>query len=164
VIPLAVPPGGTSLTEPGALAALKVLTAAPYRLLGHIQQATNSAAHGVIVNLRNGPSVYFGDPSELNAKWAAVVAVLSNPASAGASYLDVTDPRRAAAGIPLQPAAAAAAGLGSSAAAAAGTAAGSGAGTTAPNTAGTTAPNTAGTAAAPSAAGTPTATTAGAAG
>ncbi len=133
VIPLAVPPGGANLTEPGALAALKVLTAAPYRLLPHIQQATNSAAHGVIVNLRNGPDVYFGDPSELSAKWAAVLAVLSNPSSAGASYLDVTDPRRPAAGVPLQPGSAAAAGLEGSA----GTATGPAAGTTAATIAGT---------------------------
>jgi len=107
VIPLAVPPGGETLTEPGARAALTVLAAAPYRMLAHIQQATNSAAHGVIVNLRNGPSVYFGDPSELGAKWAATLAVLSNPASAGASYIDVTDPRRPAAGVPVQATAAA---------------------------------------------------------
>lgn len=102
VIPLSVPPGGPTVTdEPGALAAVRVLAAAPWQMLAHIAQATDSAAHGVIVSLRAGPQVYFGDGSELHAKWAATLAVLASPSAAAASYIDVTAPQRPAAGVPV---------------------------------------------------------------
>ena len=106
---LRVPPGGTYLTEPGARAALAVLAAAPYRLLAHISQASDSSANGVVITLRNGPEVYFGDTTELAAKWTAAVAVLGNSNSNGAQYIDVSDPQRPAAGAQVTPAAAAAA-------------------------------------------------------
>lgn len=97
-IALRVPPGGTHLTEPGARAALAVLAAAPYALLPHIQQASWSAQHGVVISLRSGPAVYFGDATRLQAKWESAVAVLGDPGSRGAQYLDVSDPDRPAAG------------------------------------------------------------------
>jgi hypothetical protein len=62
------------------------------------------------VQLRSGPSVYFGDSADLDAKWLAATEVLADPGSAGASYIDVTDPSRPAAGA--SPAAVTAAGLG----------------------------------------------------
>ena len=77
---------------------LRVLAAAPYQLLGHVQTVTEDAAHGVIVELRNGPSLFFGEPGLDNAKWTAASDVLANPGSVGAGYIDVTDPRRPAAG------------------------------------------------------------------
>jgi hypothetical protein len=40
-----------------------------------------------------------GDTRRLAAKWRAVVAVLADPGSVGASYIDVTDPGRPAAGV-----------------------------------------------------------------
>jgi cell division protein FtsQ len=100
VIPLPVPPGGTTLTEGGALAVVHVLAAAPWQMLAHIQEATNSAEHGVVVALRQGPSIYFGGPGELRAKWSAALAVIGSPSAGGASYIDVTDPQRPAAGVP----------------------------------------------------------------
>lgn len=98
VIPLRVLPGGSSLTEPGARAALSVLAAAPYGLLGHIANATRTQS-GVVVQLRRGPQLRFGPPTELAAKWSSALAVLGNSGSHGAAYIDVSDPRRPAAGV-----------------------------------------------------------------
>jgi cell division protein FtsQ len=97
-IPLRVPPGGTRLTDPDALAAVEVLAAAPSQMLGRVTEVTSVAEHGLVAQLRNGPSIYFGDTERLAAKWLAAAAVLGDPGSAGALYIDVTDPERPAAG------------------------------------------------------------------
>jgi cell division protein FtsQ len=97
-IPLRVPPGGRRLTGHDALAALAVLSAAPYQWLGRIGQVVTVAPHGLVAQLRGGPSIYFGDGARLRAKWAAASAVLADPGSAGALYVDVTNPERPAAG------------------------------------------------------------------
>lgn len=89
---------GQTITAPGARAAIAVLAAAPYAMLAHVADATSSSAHGVIVQLRNGPQLYFGPASQLSQKWAAVLAVLQDKGSVGAAYIDVSDPRRPAAG------------------------------------------------------------------
>jgi cell division protein FtsQ len=100
VIPLgALSTGASPLSEPGVLDAVRVLAAAPWQLIPHIRQAANSADHGVIAILRNGPRIYFGDATGLRAKWLAAIAVLSSHRSAGASYVDVSDPQRPAAGV-----------------------------------------------------------------
>jgi cell division protein FtsQ len=80
------------------LAILGVLAAAPYRLLDHVQTATENPEHGVTVQLRNGPSLFFGEPESESTKWIAASDVLADPGSVGAGYIDVTDPRRPAAG------------------------------------------------------------------
>lgn len=98
-IPLRVPPGGTRITERSALAAVQLLAAAPSRMLGKVSQVTTVAAHGLVAQLRNGPSLYFGDTERLAAKWLAAAVVLGAPGSAGALYIDVTDPAQPAAGI-----------------------------------------------------------------
>jgi cell division protein FtsQ len=93
-----VPPGGPRLTDPAAMAAVAALAAAPYQLLSRISQIQTAAPHGLVAQLRAGPQVYLGDPSELTQKWSAAVAVLSDSGSSGAAYIDVSDPRRPAAG------------------------------------------------------------------
>jgi hypothetical protein len=97
VVPLAVPPGGPRLIDP-ALQAVKLLAAAPLPLLGRISQVTTVAGHGLVAQVRGGPSIYFGLPTEARAKWIAATEVLADPGSAGAAYVDVTDPVRPAAG------------------------------------------------------------------
>ncbi len=97
-IPLTVPPVGRRLTEGRGGDAVALLAAAPYQLLPRISQVTTVAEHGLVAQLRNGPSLYFGDTSRLAAKWIAVTEVLADSGSAGASYIDVTDPDRPAAG------------------------------------------------------------------
>ena len=44
--------------------------------------------------LRDGPQLYFGGAGQLTAKWNSAVAVLANSSSAGAAYIDVSDPSR----------------------------------------------------------------------
>jgi cell division protein FtsQ len=97
-IPVRVPPGGRRLSDPDALRAVAVLAAAPTALLGRISQITTLTGHGLVAQLRDGPSIYLGDGTQAAAKWTAAIAVLADPGSAGASYIDVTDPRRPAAG------------------------------------------------------------------
>lgn len=110
-VPLRSAPIGQTITAPGARDAIDVLAAAPYALLAHVTAATSSHAHGVIVQLRNGPQLYFGPTVELAQKWAAAVAVLQSTDSVGASYIDLTDPQRPAAGAGVSQQHAAALGL-----------------------------------------------------
>jgi cell division protein FtsQ len=106
-IPVPSLPGGTTVTDQSALNALALLAATPPRLTARIAQVVTDSAHGLVVELRSGPSIYFGDASDLDAKWASATAVLGDPSSAGASYIDVTDPARPAAGVSEQAVAAA---------------------------------------------------------
>jgi cell division protein FtsQ len=96
-IPLRVPPGGTRLTG-SAMGAVAVLAAAPYEMLARVSQVTTNNRHGIEAQLRNGPAIYFGDADRLDAKWTAAIAVIGDPSSAGAAYVDVSDPERPAAG------------------------------------------------------------------
>lgn len=119
-ITLSVPPGGSRLSG-FALSEVRVLAAAPYALLSRIGGVTDGPTHGLTVALRNGPSLYFGSTGRLDAKWMAATAVLGNSDSAGAVYVDVTDPKRPAAGAGTDSAAMAGAGAAVGAGAAAGT-------------------------------------------
>jgi cell division protein FtsQ len=76
-----------------------LLGAGPYALVQKLSQVGVDPAHGLTAQFRTGPVVYFGDATELSAKWTALGAVLADPGSAGAGYIDVTDPHRPAAGI-----------------------------------------------------------------
>lgn len=97
-IPLTVPPVGRRLAEGRAAGAVAVLAAAPAQMLPKLSQVTTVAGHGFVAQLRSGPSIYFGDTSRLAAKWLAATEVLADSGSAGASYIDVSDPGRPAAG------------------------------------------------------------------
>lgn len=101
-VPVTVFPGGSRVTDQNALNALALLADAPPRLEARISQATTSPPHGLVVQLRSGPSIYFGSAEDLVAKWAAAAAVLAAPGSADASYIDVSDPARPAAGVSSQ--------------------------------------------------------------
>jgi cell division septal protein FtsQ len=98
VLTIKAVPGGSTVQDPTALLELRVLAAAPYRLLARISGISTDYWHGAVVALRQGPSLYMGGGGELAAKWQAALAVLAAPSTAGASYIDVTDPQRAAAG------------------------------------------------------------------
>jgi cell division protein FtsQ len=103
LIPLRAAPGGTRLTDPSALAAVALLAAAPYQLLPKISQVTETSAHGLVAQLRDGPAIYFGDSQRLDAKWLAAAEVLVDSRSPGAVYIDVSDPERPAAGAGAPP-------------------------------------------------------------
>lgn len=96
-ISLQVVPGGTHVTG-YAQSEVKLLSAAPYTLLSKVETVTDGQAHGLVAKLRNGPSLYFGDTAQLGAKWTAAAEVLADSRSAGAAYIDVSDPSRPAAG------------------------------------------------------------------
>jgi cell division protein FtsQ len=97
-IPVSLTPGGTRVTSGPAADAVKLLAAAPTELLPKVSQVMTVAPHGLVAQIRGGPSVYFGDATELSQKWIAASEVLGDPGSAGAGYIDVTDPQRPAAG------------------------------------------------------------------
>jgi cell division protein FtsQ len=100
LLPVAVLPAGNRLTQAGPRAALAVLAAAPYSFLRHVESVSQSSQNGLVAQLRHGPQVRFGDTTQLHAKWAAALAVLGDPTSQGAPYIDVTYPGRPAAGAP----------------------------------------------------------------
>ena len=53
---------------------------------------------GIVVELRDGPELIFGDATRVRAKWVAATRVLADPDSEGATYIDVRLPGRPAAG------------------------------------------------------------------
>jgi cell division protein FtsQ len=77
---------------------LAVLGAAPAPLLGLVSRIY-TGPQGVTVRMANGLLAYFGDGSRPHAKWDSLVTVLTDPTSAGASYVDVRTPERPAAGV-----------------------------------------------------------------
>jgi hypothetical protein len=93
------PAAGQRLGSAAALAGLTVLGAAPRALLVRAERVF-SGPRGLTVAMRNGLLVYFGDGSLPHAKWLALAAVLADPSSPGASYVDVRLPSRPAAGFP----------------------------------------------------------------
>ncbi|MDQ6835899.1 MAG: FtsQ-type POTRA domain-containing protein, partial [Actinomycetota bacterium] len=96
-IAMRVLPGGARLTG-YALDEARLLGAAPYPMLAKVSQVSDGPAHGLAVQLRAGPALYFGTGGQLGAKWAAVTEVLASSGSVSAPYVDVTDPSRPAAG------------------------------------------------------------------
>lgn len=88
-------PGGAHLTDALAQAQVAILAAAPAALRDHVTK-TFTAARGLELQLRDGPAVAFGAADRLAAKWAALVAVLADPDSAGGTLIDLTVPERPA--------------------------------------------------------------------
>lgn len=147
VITLPESPIGNRLDQPWARAAATLLAAAPSRLLPRLAEAATVAGHGLVIQVRNGLSIYFGDATQAQAKWDAVLAVLADPGSAGASYLDVTDPSHPAAGTDAQVTLPSTPGTSTASSGSAGTTGGTSAGTGAGTSPGTAAGTGSGTAA-----------------
>jgi cell division protein FtsQ len=80
------------------LAELAVLGGAPEALIGWVSRVYEGH-NGITVAMRNGLLLYFGDAARPHAKWLSAARVLSDPSSAGASYIDVRLPERPAAGM-----------------------------------------------------------------
>jgi cell division protein FtsQ len=77
---------------------VRIASAAPPALL---QRATSIEIHrgeGIVVLLRDGPRVIFGDSSSVAGKWLAAAGVLASRDSQGAAYVDVRLPGRPVAG------------------------------------------------------------------
>jgi cell division protein FtsQ len=73
-----------------------VAGAAPAPLAPLIEGVSKTKEDGVVVTLRGGIPVRFGDPSRVAEKWAAAAAVLADPKLSGLGYLDVRVPKRPA--------------------------------------------------------------------
>ncbi|MEJ7785921.1 MAG: FtsQ-type POTRA domain-containing protein [Solirubrobacteraceae bacterium] len=97
LVPVGSPPGGTTVAEPKARRMVSLLEAAPAGLLAKIERVEVSD-RGLTAHVSNGPQLYFGSDTRLEAKWAAATRVLADPYSRGAAYLDVRVPERPAAG------------------------------------------------------------------
>ncbi|MBV9837116.1 MAG: FtsQ-type POTRA domain-containing protein [Solirubrobacterales bacterium] len=97
VVPLASAPAGPRLSGE-ALAEVEVLAAAPRQLLSRVSQVSIASDYGLVARVRAGPSIYFGQATQLAGKWTAAAEVLADAGSAGADYIDVSDPQRPAAG------------------------------------------------------------------
>lgn len=94
-----LPSPGERVSEGKLRSFLTVLGAAPKPLL-HLVSSIYEGREGITVKMDNGLLVYFGDDTRPHAKWASFAAVLSDPSSAGANYIDVQIPERPAAGMP----------------------------------------------------------------
>src|SRR3954454_5015922 len=82
-----------------AAAQATILGATPAPLRNHITASTwDDQRGGVVVDLKNGPEVRFGDGSRAQDKWQAAVAVLSSDDRGAPSYLDVSVPDRPVSG------------------------------------------------------------------
>ena len=92
------PASGARDGNPLVLQALSVLGAAPAKIDRLVARAYFSA-RGLTLAMQNGLLVYFGDASRPHAKWMALAAVLADESSAGALYVDVRSPERAAEGF-----------------------------------------------------------------
>lgn len=76
-----------------AAAQAAILGATPAPLRDDVVSSTwNDQRGGVVIDLKNGPQVIFGDGSRAADKWAAAVAVLSSPEHGSPSYVNVVVP------------------------------------------------------------------------
>lgn len=81
-----------------ALTLARVLGPAPDALARGVERATDDPRRGPVVELASGIELRFGDASQAAAKWDAAAAVLANPGTDAASYLDLSVPGRPVAG------------------------------------------------------------------
>jgi cell division protein FtsQ len=86
------------LADRVALRAVRVAAAAPAALRGRLEELERRKDDGLVVRLREGPELIFGDATRMQAKWTAAARVLADKAAAGASYVDLRLPGRPAAG------------------------------------------------------------------
>jgi len=91
-------PAGRTLRDPAALTVVAALAAAPHALRARAQRGLIDRAHGIVIELRGGPSLYLGPAQRLPAKWIAAARVLADPSVAGATYIDLSAPERPAVG------------------------------------------------------------------
>ncbi|HEY2636663.1 MAG TPA: FtsQ-type POTRA domain-containing protein [Solirubrobacteraceae bacterium] len=95
---VATPPTAGQVTARRALGAIDVVADAPGPLRARVVGAAWTAGRGLVVTLRSGPLLIFGDATRVQAKWLATARVLADRTSKGATYLDVRVPERPAAG------------------------------------------------------------------
>jgi cell division septal protein FtsQ len=90
--------GAGRVKDPATASLVRVAAAAPLAILGRVTRIGRQPGKGIVAQIRQGPVIYFGDTSRLDAKWADAVAVLADRSSQGAAYVDVRLPERPVAG------------------------------------------------------------------
>ena len=91
-------PHGNRLTDAAALHAARIAGTAPMALRPRLELIETRAQDGIVVQMRDGPELIFGDATRARAKWIAATRVLADQEAEGASYIDVRLPGRPAAG------------------------------------------------------------------
>lgn len=86
------------LSDGRAAPLVRTAAAAPPALLQRATSIETRRGEGIVVILRDGPRIMFGNDSSLAAKWRAAAGVLASPDSRGAVYVDVRLPERPVAG------------------------------------------------------------------
>jgi cell division protein FtsQ len=82
-----------------AAAQAAILGATPAPLRDKVTASTwDDQRGGVVVDLKNGPEVIFGDGSRARDKWDAAVAVLSSPEHGSPGYVNVVVPDKPVSG------------------------------------------------------------------
>ena len=97
LVPLEVAPAGDTVSSPRALAALRVLGAAPGPLHGRVDEL-RYGPQGLTLTMIRGPELRFGSTARPNAKWHSAARVLADASAKGATYIDLRTPERPAAG------------------------------------------------------------------
>ena len=91
-------PAGSRISDRRGRQLVALVAAAPIALRQRALEAQLTKDTGLTLTMDRGPDLYFGTPTELQAKWKAVARVLADPTAEGATYIDVRVPERAAAG------------------------------------------------------------------
>jgi cell division protein FtsQ len=91
-------PRGNRLTDPTLLHSARIAGTAPLALRPKLELIETRVQDGIVVQMRDGPELIFGDATRARAKWIAATRVLADPEAEGASYIDVRLPGRPAAG------------------------------------------------------------------
>jgi cell division protein FtsQ len=77
---------------------VRVLAGAPEPLRSQLDRAYLApGGQGILIAMRNGPTLELGTSARLAAKWASATRVLAAPSSTGAAEIDVRLPERPAA-------------------------------------------------------------------
>jgi len=86
---------GAGRLDPEGAAQAAIVGAAPKPLRERISATSwDEERGGVVVELGGAPELRFGDGERAEAKWSAAAAVLADPDSLGATYVDVSVPDR----------------------------------------------------------------------
>ena len=86
------------LTDERVAPLLRVAATAPPVLLKRSLTIERRKGEGIVVVMKNGPRVMFGDDTRAADKWRAAAGVLASSNSQGAAYIDVRLPNRPVAG------------------------------------------------------------------
>jgi cell division protein FtsQ len=91
------------VSDPRTLRALLVAGAAPAGMAQRIERLSEGPEQGIVLELRDGPEIIFGDADLAVEKWTAAARVMADPDAAGATYIDVRLPERpVAGGLPVE--------------------------------------------------------------